>query len=227
MTTKSSKTKQAAKPADKPNGSLVAQFPEAADQAKAAAMARMALKPSVNAALVVDSYSQTLGDQDLGALMTELSAGMTGLWGGDMRRTEAMLYGQAHALQAIFMSLARRAANQEYLKQWEANLRMALKAQAQCRATLETLAAIKNPPVVFARQANINNGGQQQVNNGTTPSMPTVPRVRTGETESQRSELLEASNGQGLDTRTAGAAGGADQDLAPVGAINRAEVLGR
>jgi len=31
--------------------------------------------------------------------------------------------------------------------------------------TLETLATIKNPPVVFARQANVNNGGQQ-VNNG-------------------------------------------------------------
>jgi hypothetical protein len=43
---------------------------------------------------------------------------------------------------------------------------MALKAQNQCRMSLETLATIKKPPVVFARQANINNGGQQQVNNG-------------------------------------------------------------
>ena len=42
-------------------------------------------------------------------------------------------------------------------------MRMAMKAQNQCRMTLETLATIKNPPVVFAKQANINNGGQQQV----------------------------------------------------------------
>jgi hypothetical protein len=40
-------------------------------------------------------------------------------------------------------------------------MRMALKAQSQCRQTLETLATIKNPPVVFARQANIAQGPQQ------------------------------------------------------------------
>jgi hypothetical protein len=34
-------------------------------------------------------------------------------------------------------------------------LRLGLKAQSQCRATLETLVQIKNPPVVVARQANI------------------------------------------------------------------------
>ena len=47
----------------------------------------------------------------------------------------------------------------------ETYVRLALKAQAQCRATLETLATIKNPPVVYARQANIA-AGRQQVNNG-------------------------------------------------------------
>ena len=66
------------------------------------------------------------------------------------------------------MSLARRAVNQEYLKQYETYLRLALKAQNQSRMTLETLATLKNPPVVFAKQANINQGnGNQQVNNGT------------------------------------------------------------
>jgi len=43
---------------------------------------------------------------------------------------------------------------------------MALKAQGQCRTTLETLAAIKNPPVLFAKRANIAHG-PQHVNNGT------------------------------------------------------------
>ena len=68
--------------------------------------------------------------------------------------------------------LARRATAQEYLKTWEAYLRMAMKAQNQCRMTLETLAMIKNPPTVFAKQANINHGGQQQVNNGAAPPAP-------------------------------------------------------
>ena len=69
--------------------------------------------------------------------------------------------------------MVRRATSQEYLKQWEAYMRIGMKAQNQCRMTLETLATIKNPPVVIARQANINNGGRQQVNNGVVP--PRLP----------------------------------------------------
>jgi hypothetical protein len=37
---------------------------------------------------------------------------------------------------------------------------------------LDRLAAIKNPPAVFLWQANINNGGQQQVNNGAPENRP-------------------------------------------------------
>ena len=43
-------------------------------------------------------------------------------------------------------------------------LRLALKAQAQCRATLETVAAIQQPRRLVAQQANIAHG-PQQVNN--------------------------------------------------------------
>jgi hypothetical protein len=46
-------------------------------------------------------------------------------------------------------------------------MRVALKAQNQCRMTLETLATVTNPRVVYAKQANIANG-PQQVNNGNT-----------------------------------------------------------
>ncbi len=153
---------------------MVASFPDPPNKEKADALAQMALRPSVNAAAVVVEYTKPLGEQDIGALVTSLSVGINELWAGDMKRAEAMLYGQAHALQAVFMNLARRANAQEYMKNMEAYLRMALKAQNQCRMTLETLAAIKNPPVVFARQANINNGGQQQVNNG-VPAPVAIP----------------------------------------------------
>lgn len=44
-----------------------------------------------------------------------------------------MLVEQAHALQSIFVNLARRAVNQEYVKQYEMYLRLALKAQNQSR----------------------------------------------------------------------------------------------
>lgn len=122
----------------------------------------------------------------------------------EVNRTQVldMLVGQAHALQSIFMSLARRAANQDYLKQHETYLRMALKAQNQSRMTLETLAKIKNPPVIFAKQANINQGnGNQQVNNSTP-----APASHAEKNINQQNELLEVQHGsETMDTRTTGA----------------------
>lgn len=217
----------------KPKGKMVATFPKAVDPEKAAAMAKMALRPSVNAAAVMASYTSPLGEQDFGELVTSLSEGIDGLWGGDMKRAEAMLYAQAHALQAMFMNFARRAQVQEYQKNLESFFRMALKAQNQCRMTLETLATIKNPPVMFAKQANINNGGQQQVNNGACASDGSVApnqsgAVRAGvhahaeNSKPDQTELLEASDGQRLDTRTASKAGRADPQLATVGKVHRA-----
>jgi hypothetical protein len=88
------------------------------------------------------------------------------------------------------------------------DLRLALKAQSQCRATLETLSAIKNPPVVIAKQANISNG-HQQINNG-------VPATRTEKNENTQNELLaEAQHGsETLDTRTTGATISKDKAMA-------------
>ena len=221
MATKVSKAVVVKKPAPKTETKtkMVASFPESPEPEKAAAMAKMALLPSVNAAAVMASYTKPLGEQDLAALAASLSAGMDDLWAGDLKRAEAMLYGQAHALQSIFMNLARRAASQEYLKQWEAYLRMALKAQNQCRMTLETLATIKNPPVVFARQANINNGGQQQVNNG---AQAEAPCAHAANSATAQTGLLEASDGERMDTRAAGTAGGANPHRATVAAGHRA-----
>ena len=80
---------------------------------------------------------------------------------------------QATTLNALFHSLAGWALN--HVKEggnpayFETCMRLALKAQSQSRATNETLAEIKNPPVVFTRQANIVNG-PQQINHGVRPS---------------------------------------------------------
>ena len=100
-------------------------------------------------------------------------------------------------------------------------MRIALKAQSQCRATLETLAQIKNPPVVFARQANIAQG-PQQVNNGMTPAGE--PRAGAGETEKPQNKLLEAQHGERVDFGAPGAAVGSDPELATVGGGDGAEV---
>ena len=151
---------------------------------------------------------------DVPALMDQLRDQALAVNRGDLSQAEAMLMNQATALQSLFARLAERGMSCDSAPAFEVNIRMALRAQNQCRATLETLAAIKNPPVIFAKQANIANG-HQQINNG-APS-------RALENESQQSKLLEAQHGEWLDTGTAGAAIGADKAMAAVGEIDRAE----
>jgi len=170
---------------------------------KAENASKLALKPSVNGAAVVEAYSKgSYGETDIDVLIDELRTQFDKVENGDLHYCEAMLVGQANALQAIFVSLARRAVNQQYLNQYETYLRLALRAQNQSRMTLETLATIKNPPMVFAKQANINQGsGNQQVNNGTT-----TPATRAEKTVNQQNELLEVQHGgEILDTGTTGA----------------------
>ena len=167
------RTKKAAPPkAPAAPAKLEAKFEAAEKPDEAAAIAKLALRPSANSAAVIQEYGRTFGDLDLAALVDNLAGSIKQVNAGDMTGAEAMLFAQAQALQAMFTNFSRRALKQEYQKNLESFFRMALKAQNQCRMTLETLANIKNPPVVIARQANINNGGQQQINNNGIASNP-------------------------------------------------------
>jgi hypothetical protein len=203
-------------------GKKVAEFAESADPEGSKALGVLALMPSANAAAVMSVHSRVLGVQetDIGGLAEALVDGMKDMWAGDMKRLDAMLYAQAHALQAIFTALSFRATKQEHMKNWEAYLRMALKAQNQCRMTLETLAMIKNPPTVFAKQANINSGGQQQINNGVAPAGGDV-LARASQTESAPNELLENRDGERLDTRAESSRSAVDPKSEAVGKVNR------
>ena len=226
MTAKTSKPAGKAKDTQAPapaagykNSSInVAVAPGSTDADFAVAIARTLTQPETSAASVIENWQKDT--HDVNALAAELGKQVEAVNGGDLRRAESLLIAQAHTLDNIFANLARRATGQQYLSQWEAYMRMAMKAQNQCRMTLETLANIKNPPVVFARQANINNGGQQQVNNGTAP--PTAgPTSHAAKMETEPSKLLEAPNGERLDFGTKGKASRAHPRMAPVGAIKR------
>ena len=82
-----------------------------------------------------------------------------------MLSIEAMLVGQAQALQTIFVTLGRMAASKTQLPQYTAFINMALKAQSQSRSTIQTLIELKYPKqATFVKQANIAHG-LQQVNN--------------------------------------------------------------
>ena len=161
-------------------------------------------------AVGVLSWSKFAGEASLNELVQDLDKRIDKIKDGDMSSVEAMLFGQAKVLETMFTSLARRAANNEGLKQFQVNLTLALKAQAQCRSTLEALAEIKNPrPVAFVKQANISNG-PQQINNGAVGS-------RTETIESEQNKLLEADHGNYLDTRAQGVAGRVNQAVGTVG----------
>lgn len=180
--------------------------------------ARNIMAPTIRGAFTTQAFSRVFGETDLQSLVTELGNQVEKVQSNDLSRAESLLTAQAHTLDAIFNELARRAALNmgEYIKATDTYLRLALKAQSQCRATLETLATIKNPPVIFAKQANISNG-PQQVNNGTQPAPAREEKTI------EQNELLEAQHGQRLDTGTTGAAIGADKELETVGAIDRAD----
>ncbi len=108
----------------------------------------------------------------------------------------------------------------EYLGAAETYLRLALKAQSQCRATLETLAEIKNPMTgAYVRQANIA-AGHQQINNG---SPPAGAASRAGEIENPPNKLLEATHGERLDLGTPATASAVNSPVEAVGAIHRTE----
>jgi hypothetical protein len=144
---------------------------------------------------------------DLTATLNEIVDAAERVNRGDLGDLEALLSAQTVALNTLFVDLAHRANKAKYIDHFDRYLRLALKAQTQCRATCETLAVLKNPPV-FARQANIAHG-PQQVNNGMQPS-------RAGNPEAGRNELLEAHD-ERLDLGEAGTAGAGDQAMATVG----------
>ena len=96
-------------------------------------------------------------------------------------------------------------------------MRLALKAQAQSRATLETLANVRNGPVIYARQANVAAGAPMQVNNG----LPAGAGAR--QIEMPPNQLLEPPSRDRMDTRTKSGAGAGDPPMETVGAKHRAK----
>lgn len=168
------------------------------------------------------------GEVSLTDLVESMQAQATAVNAGDMAGLERMLVGQTVALNAIFGELARRAGLNmgQHLPAAEIYLKLALRAQAQSRATAETVAAIKAGPAIFARQANVAHGPQQVNNNAAAPPWGNRgahqhAQARAGELRSQQNELSGLNHELRADTRTSCSAGGADPHLAPMGAVNR------
>lgn len=169
-------------------------------------------------AIVTQAFSKALlGDTDLGDVIDVMNEGADLLVKGDTGGIERLLHHQVVALNGIFAECARRSGVNmgEHLGAAETYMRLALKAQAQCSRTAEVLATIKNPPVVFAKQANFATG-PQQVNNG----MPAPAK----EIQNPQNEVLEDARHeqQRMDTRTTPAPARSNPAMATVEAKHRA-----
>lgn len=209
------------KSARKPNTGAV-KVSQADGDTKEMALARNVLRPSIAGAVTIEQFAKQFGAIDLGVLVESLSTQAKSVNDGDLKRAEGMLIIQAHTLDAIFNNLAQKAARAEYMDKLDKYLRLALKAQSQCRATLQTLGELKNPQsVAFVKQANISNG-PQQVNNGDSFATSTHAPAHAKEIKNQPNELLEKKPNEQLDTRAPGATGRADPAMATVGAIDGA-----
>ena len=153
----------------------------------------LVLSPTIQSAVGIQAWGKFAGESDLALLVKDLRERTEMVVDGNTRPIEAMLFAQAMTLETIFTSLARQAAGNDTLKPFQANMMLALKAQAQCRATLEALAEIKNPrPVAFVKQANISSG-PQQVNNGMQPAQQAGSAQGGGGVESLPAPGLETT----------------------------------
>lgn len=181
--------------------------------------AKLITSPELAAYRVIGMMQpKNLADEiDTPTLLETLREQAAAVQGGDLAHAEAMLINQASALQSLFVRLSERAMEQAHMPNLEGFMRMALRAQSQCRATLETLAAIKNPPIVYARQANVTTG-PQQVNNGI--AAPSHGR----EIETEQTQLSGGTHELLPDTRTSGNASRVNPALETLGEIDRAEV---
>lgn len=226
MTTQSNKSASAAgmtspSPAANSKNTLVTKGQD--DKSRERLLAELGLSPIVANTNTTRVFAKaTAGELDITEAFTVMGEKASVVRAGNLAGLEDTLTAQAVALDAIFNEMARRAAVNmgEYINATEIYLRLGLKAQAQCRATVQTLFEMKNPqPVTFVKQANVANG-PQQVNNGVpavgSPSRAEIPA-------NQSNELLGLNHEQRLDTGTAGAAGGADSRLETVGTVKRPE----
>jgi hypothetical protein len=186
--------------------------------------ADLSISPYFMNASITESFAKDIiPDVHLIDITNSLKESISEVVAGNTSSMEAMLLGQAQALQAMFVSLGRQAKAQTNLKHSTAFMTMALKAQSQSRATIQALTELKYPrQATFVKQANISHG-HQQVNNGSFDTNM-HERAHVKEKTIQSNELLEKQNGEWLDSGTKSATSRTNQAMATVESLDRRKV---
>ena len=186
------------------------------------AIARTVLRPSVQAGFTLRECGRLYGNVELSGLVDALTEQTRASSEGNLKQAKAMLTPQAAVLDALFNRLTRIAMNAEHLDTADRYLKLALRAQSQCRATWEAISAIQNPPMVgYVQQANIAHGPQQVNNEAST---------RARENQKAPNELLENTGHEPdkwLDRGAPEEAVEVDQDLETVEEVNGSKEPGR
>lgn len=184
---------------------------EKSEAGKKRAISSRLLEPAVQSAIAIecldDAYSVKY-------LTRELESQNKLLEQGSMERASDILLSQAHSLNALSSYMIRKGHSSEYIDHLKVYFNIALKAQNQCRMTLESLAEIKNPkPYIQNNQAQY-----QQVNNGELPPC-------AGENLKSTNELLtDGSNDyEAMDIRGTAETGGTDKKMETVGKKHRSK----
>ena len=178
-------------------------------------MAQLCAGAALPATTVVNAYFDSAAEIE--DIFMTLRSQAAAIQQGDMTQVEAMLINQAVALQSMFSDLAVRAKKQKSFEGVQCLSQLALRAQAGCRATLQTLGEIKNPrQVAFVKQTNI--AQTQQVNNG----MPSPAPARKVEVMPNEVLVEEQHGSTKMDARATKTSGDVDTDLVTMDAVDRA-----
>lgn len=175
-------------------------------------LTELQLSPLINNALTLQVVAASNSDKiDITEAVEVMKEKSEKIIAGDLSELESTLAAQVVTLNTIFNTLTLRSTHNmgNSLKFTETYMRLALKAQAQCARTVEVLAALKNPPIVFAKQANIAQG-HQQINNGNQFA------THAGKTKNSSNELLSEDNHAAMDTGRKIETSGIDQEMAAV-----------
>lgn len=185
------------------------------------AFARTVMSPNTRHAITSEFFTSTTGgrnQQDTESTDNEIQRRIKNVKNGDMSDIEATLVAQTITLDAVFHEMAYRSAINmgEHVSATETYMRMALKAQAQSRCTIEALSEMKNPKsITITKQANISE--QQIVNNGTMKTGSS----RAGKKPKESNELLSEIKHEKVDSRTKASPKKANTADEAVEAINR------
>ena len=166
------RTPRKAKPADGlvPSGEAgKLRVAQQADENMGQTMARLTLDPQLrNANLAMAFGAEVFGDRrrpDIMESSAALANEMRQTLAGDMALATRVYTAQAISLDALFTEMARRSGNNlaEYPDAADRYMRLALKAQAACRSTLEALTRLHQPREQTVRHVHVNEGGQAVV----------------------------------------------------------------